>query len=203
MYADRVARGFEGRLVIGLGVAACAVFGLPPPVTACSGPELTFDRIVADSQVIVEGTAEEVLLDGLAYRLTVTEVFKGSVGVGDLRVGPTTAVGRGCDTGMAEGDHVILAVPAIDQPLNALTTAVWVIGSDGSLSSTGSLWTYAADADDLRAKLRAALPDTALPNRGVDERSPWPVLAFALALGVTAAVAVAGARLTFGRTMPP
>lgn len=123
----------------------------------------------------------------MAYRLTVTEVFKGPVAVGDLRVGPTTAMGRGCDTGMAEGAHVILAVPGIDQPLNALTTAVWVIGPDGSLSSTGSLWTYAEDAEDLRAKLRAALPDTALPNRGVDERSPWPVLA--LALGVAAAFA--------------
>ena len=179
--------GFGWRLVISLCIATCGAVGLPRPVAACSGPELTFDRIVAESQVIVEGTAEEVLLDGMAYRLTVTEVFKGPVVPGELRVGPATGVGRGCETGMAEGDHVILAVPAIDQPLNALTTAVWIIGSDGSLSSAGSLWTYAADADDLRAKLRAALPDTALPSRGVDERSPWP--GWPLVLGVIAAVA--------------
>lgn len=48
----------------------------------------------------------------------------------------------------------------------------WIVGADGSLSSTGGYWEMATDAADLRDKLRRAVPDTALrlpagPSRGL------------------------------------
>lgn len=49
---------------------------------------LTFEQVVTQSELIVEGEIEEVLLDGLAYRLAVDEVFKGASAGTSLRIGP-------------------------------------------------------------------------------------------------------------------
>lgn len=124
---------------------------------------LTFDAAITGSELIVEGTVEEVMFDGLAFRLAVEEVFKGTVGGREVRIGPTNPEGRGCEVGLQVGQHVVLGIVDIQAPLNSLATAVWFVAADGSLSSPGSLWEVATDIDDLRAKLRQAVPDTALP----------------------------------------
>lgn len=144
-------------------MAAAGVLVVSHPARACSGPPLTFDAAVSGSELIVEGTVEEVLADGLAFRLAVKEVFKGPVGGPEVRIGPTVPEGRGCEVGLQVGQHVVLGVVDMHAQLNALATAVWFVAADGSLSSPGSLWEVATDIEDLRAKLRQAVPDTALP----------------------------------------
>jgi len=60
----------------------------------------TFDEVVSRSSLIVEGAVEEALLDGVAYRLSVDEVFKGQALGAEVRIGPTVAPGgRGCELG--------------------------------------------------------------------------------------------------------
>ncbi len=135
----------------------------PTETRACSGPPLTFDDVVIGSELIVEGTVEELMLDGMAYRLRVMEVFKGTALGDELRIGPATGpVGRGCEVGLQLGQHVVLGVVDVDAPLNSLATAVWFVAPDGSLSSPGSLWELASDIEDLREQLRQAIPDTAV-----------------------------------------
>ncbi|MBA2255299.1 MAG: hypothetical protein H0W07_09320 [Chloroflexi bacterium] len=143
---------------------AVMVMLLAPGATrACSGPPLTFDDVVIGSELIVEGTVEELMLDGMAYRLGVTEVFKGTVLGDEVRIGPASGpVGRGCEVGLQFGQHVVLGVVDVDAPLNSLATAVWFVAPDGSLSSPGSLWELASDIEDLREQLRQAIPDTAV-----------------------------------------
>ena len=93
---------------------------------ACSGPPLTFDDVVSGSELIVEGTVEELMLDGMAHRLRVMEVFKGSVFGDEVRIGPATGpVGRGCEVGLQFGQHEVLGVVDVHAPLNSLATAVW------------------------------------------------------------------------------
>lgn len=171
------------------GLIALMVVAGPSPALGCTGmDEPTLDMVAQRSELIVEGTVEEVLLDGLAFRLTVREVFKGPPLANELRVGATSnSAGRGCEVTMSQGDHVILGVVDPDQQLNALTTALWFVGPDGMLSSPGSLWTLAADADELRNSLRAAIPDTALPHPAENSRLAWlllPLVAALVAVGV-------------------
>jgi len=93
---------------------------------ACSGPPLTFDDVVSGSELLLEGTVEELMLDGMAYRLRVMEVFKGTVLGDEVRIGPASGpVGRGCEVGLQLGKHVVLGVVDADAPLNSLATAVW------------------------------------------------------------------------------
>lgn len=173
------------RGLVGLALAACAVVALAAPerAAACSGPGLTFDEVVAQSELIVEGTVAQSLVNGLAFDLDVQEVFKGSAVGPTVRIGPAEDPGgRGCEVGLDVGAHVILGVVDVDAHLSALSTAVWHIGADGSLSSTGGYYLMAANADDLRGKLRDALPDTSVdPIRGPDLR-----------LAGTALIALAG-----------
>lgn len=144
-------------------MAAASVLVVSHPTSACSGPPLTFDAAVSGSELIVEGTVEDIMFDGLAFRLAVKEVFKGPVGGPEVRIGPTVPEGRGCEVGLQVGQHVVLGVVDIHAQLNSLATAIWFVAEDGSLSSPGSLWEVATDIEDLRAKLRQAVPDTALP----------------------------------------
>ncbi len=143
---------------------AVMVLLLAPGATrACSGAPLTFDDVVSGSELIVEGTVEELMLDGMAYRLGVMEVFKGTVIGDEVRIGPASGpVGRGCEVGLQLGQHVVLGVVDVDAPLNSLATAVWFVAPDDSLSSPGSLWELASDVEDLRQRLRQAIPDTAV-----------------------------------------
>lgn len=148
---------------------------------------LTFEQVVTQSELIVEGEIEEVLLDGLAYRLAVDEVFKGASAGTSLRIGPQADSGdRGCELGLSKGDHVILGIVDVAEGLNGLATGVWFIAQDGSLSSTGSLWEVAADVTELRDKLRHALPDTAL-SAPTSEHPPLGLPLGLLALGAVAA----------------
>lgn len=174
-------------------LAVATVAASPRSALACSGPPLTFAEAVAGSELIVEATVTEVLLDGLAYRLSVIEVFKGGPLGASVRLGPAAETGRGCEVGLAIGDHVILGVVDVDAHLNALATAVWFVAPDGSLSSPGALWQVAADAAELRAKLRAAVPDTALPATGASAASPLVGVGAALLAGA-AVLAVGGGR---------
>lgn len=149
-----------------IALAGCAVVALAAPerAAACSGPGLTFADVVAQSELIVEGRVTQSLLTGLAYDLDVQEVFKGSLEGPTVRIGPVgDSLGRGCEVFLEVGAHVILGVIDVDAQLSALSTAVWHVALDGSLSSTGSYYLMAANADDLRAKLRDALPDTSVP----------------------------------------
>ena len=147
-----------------MALASVTFAASPSSVLACSGPPLTFEEVVAGSELIVEGDVEEVLLDGLAYRLAVDETFKGPSSGATIRIGPQVdSGGRGCEIGLSEGDHVILGVVDPDERLNSLATAVWFIAPDGSLSSPGSLWEVAADVTELRDMLRETIPDTAVP----------------------------------------
>lgn len=145
-----------------------------------------FDDLVAQSELIVEGRVSEVLLDGLAYELDVIEAFKGPITSGVVRIGPASDPGgRGCETTLQPDSHVIVAVPEVAGTLNSLVTAVWYIASDGSLSSPGSWWELAPDADALRAMLRNAIPDTALglPESPLsDARLGWFLATTALLL---------------------
>lgn len=191
-YRARMARwmvrgGLGGLLAVGSMLAAS-----PPPALACSGPPLTFADAVATSELIVEGTIDEVLLDGLAYRLSVIEVFKGPPVGSAVRLGPAAddEAGRGCEVGLAVGDHVILGVVDADAHLNSLATAVWFVAPDGGLSSPGELWRVAADADALRVLLRAAVPDTAVPPAA---DPTWPRLIAGAGLLAAAAVLGSGA----------
>jgi hypothetical protein len=163
----------------------------PGPAAACSGPMPTFEQLVSTSELIVEGRVAALLLDGLAYEIEVSEVFKGQVTGGRVRIGPTTDPGgRGCEITLEADGHVIIAVPDADEALNALGTAVWYVGTEGSLSSPGGWWTMAADAAELRDMLRDAIPDTALsPPKAA--RS-YGILGWLL---VYAAVALAGWRM--------
>ncbi|MBA2633265.1 MAG: hypothetical protein H0U86_09755 [Chloroflexi bacterium] len=121
----------------------------------------TFDEVVSRSSLIVEGTVEEARLDGVAYRLSVDEVFKGQAFGAEVRIGPTVAPGgRGCEIGLEVGQRVILGI--MDAELLSVGDVAWIIGPDGSLSSTGGYWEM-ADAAELRDTLRQAVPDTALP----------------------------------------
>jgi hypothetical protein len=152
------ARGF----LLAAGAAAGMILATPRPASACSGPMPTFDEVVSRSALIVEGTIEEALIEGLAYRLSVDEVFKGPALGAEVRIGPAVDPGgRGCEIGLEVGQHVILGVMDLEH-LSALSTAAWLIGEDGSLSSTGGYWEMALDAADLRDRLRRAVPDTAL-----------------------------------------
>ncbi len=170
------------RLIAAFGIAVIATLSAPRAAVGCSGDPLTFEVVVAGSELIVEGTVEEVLLDGLAYRLSVAETFKGPSATREIRIGPPTDPGgRGCEVSLRQGDHVILGLVDIDERLNALATGVWFIAPDGSLSSPGSLWSVASDVDDLRRMLRQALPDTALPVAAGDHGRllPWLLLGLA------------------------
>jgi hypothetical protein len=90
------------------------------------------------------------------------------------------------------GAHVIIAVPHVDARLSALSTAVWYIAPDGSLS--GSDYLMAANAEDLRTKLRDAVPDSALQAIG---RPNWSLLGTVLlVLGCLFAVGRLGPRRT-------
>src|SRR5680860_1497306 len=145
-------------------MSAASVMIAPPPTLACSGPPLTFAAVVSGSELIIEGTVDEVMFDGLAFRLAVKEVSTGPAVGSDVWIGPTAGPeGRGCEVGLQVGEHVVLGIVDMHAQLNALATAVWFVGPDGSLSSPGSLWEVATDIEDLRAKLRQAVPDTALP----------------------------------------
>jgi len=163
---------------------AVMVLLLAPGTTrACSGPPLTFNDVVSGSELILEGTVEELMLDGMAYRLGVMEVFKGAVLGDEVRIGPAIGpVGRGCEVGLQVGQHVVLGVVDVDAPLNSLATAVWFVAQDGSLSSPGSLWELASDIEDLRQQLRQAIPDTAVevPSSGIP--SGFAVLGLACVL---------------------
>lgn len=182
-------RGTPGRISIAVAMAALATLATPPRTLACSGPPRTFDEVLAGSALIVEGDVEAVLLDGLAYRLAVDEVFKGPSTGTDVRIGPETAPsGRGCEISLSEGDHVIIGVVDVAGGLNSLATAVWFVAPDGSLSSPGSLWEMAFGAEDLRRMLRSALPDTAqqaVPRGG--SGALYVLLSF-MALAVLASV---------------
>jgi len=177
------------RLAAAVVLIPVAMAVSPSGVSACSGPPLTFEQVVTQSELIVEGEIEEVLLDGLAYRIAVDEVFKGSSTATSVRIGPQADSGeRGCEVGLSRGDHVILGVVDVTQRLNSLATGVWFVAEDGSLSSPGSLWEVATDVTEVREKLRQALPDTALANPTSDDPSfEWPL--GLLALGVAAAIA--------------
>ena len=150
---------------------------------------MTFDAAVSGSELIVEGTVEDIMFDGLAFRLAVKEVFKGPMGGPEVRIGPTVPEGRGCEVGLQVGQHVVLGVVDIHAQLNSLATAVWFVAEDGSLSSPGSLWEVATDIEDLRAKLRQALPDTALPFEPRDA----PASTLAALLGLVCVVAAGAA----------
>lgn len=181
-------------------MAAAAVLVVSHPARACSGPPLTFDAAISGSELIVEGTVEEVLLDGLAYRLAVKEVFKGPAGGPEVRIGPTADPEvRGCEVGLQVGQHVVLGVVDMHAQLNALATAVWFVAADGSLSSPGSLWEVATDIEDLRAKLRQAVPDTALP---FEPRGAAASTLVAL-LGLSCVVAVGAVVLRRRQEHPP
>lgn len=172
-------QSWPGDVVAATALAALAL-ATPSPAVACSGPPLTFEQVVSGSELIVEGEVEEVLLDGLAFRLAVDEIFKGAPAAGTIRIGPEREPGgRGCEIGLSAGDHVILGVVDISGGLNSLATAVWFIAPDGSLSSPGSLWEVAADASQLRHMLRNALPDTAVPVPGTERELPYVLLGFA------------------------
>jgi hypothetical protein len=151
----------------------------------------TFDQLVTSSELIVEGRVAAVLLDGLAYEIEVSEVFKGQVTGGRVRIGPTADPGgRGCETTLEADSHLIIAVPDADEVLNALGTAVWYVGTEGSLSSPGGWWTMAADVAELRDMLRDAIPDTALsPPKAAPS---YAILGW---LFLYAAVALAGLRM--------
>lgn len=191
--------GWVARGILASVLAAGSVLTAPPPpALACSGLPLTFADAVATSELIVEGTVEEVLLDGLAFRLAVLEVFKGSPLGSSVRLGPEAEAGRGCEIGLAVGDHVILGVVDIDAHLNSLGTAVWFIAPDGSLSSTGELWRAAANVTELRARLRAAMPDTALAPESNASVAP-ALVAFGAALLLLGATLV----VRFGRSREP
>ena len=177
-----------GRLVAAIALASVTLAATSSRALACSGPPLTFEEVVAGSELIVEGDVEEVLLDGLAYRLAVDEIFKGASTGAIVRVGPTSDPGgRGCEIGLSEGDHVILGVVDVTDRLNSLATAVWFIAPDGSLSSPGPLWEVAADVTQLREMLREALPDTAMPVPG-SEHPPLYVLLVVATLAVLASI---------------
>lgn len=164
-------RNTASRVVLALATAVLAIGAMPSRAVACSGPPLTFDQVVAGSELIVEGDVEAVLLDGLAYRLAVDEVFKGPSTGATIRIGPDVDPGgRGCEIGLSEGDHVILGLVDVTGALNSLATAVWFIAAEGSLSSPGSLWEVASDAEELRDMLRGAMPDTAQPMPESDRR---------------------------------
>jgi len=186
-----------------VALAMCAVLALAAPerVAACSGPGLTFDDVVAQSELIVEGTVTQSLVNGLAFDLDVQEVFKGSAAGPTVRIGPAEDPGgRGCEVGLDVGAHVILGVADVDSNLNALSTAVWYIAPDGSLSSPGGYYLMAANADDLRAKLRHALPDTSVPPvRGPD----WRLVGAALiVLASLVSMGQLSPRLTRTRSKP-
>lgn len=171
-------------LAIGwLVVAAIALLlSSASPVAACSGPARTFEDVLAQSRLIVEGRVTQALVNGLAYDIAVDEVFKGTVPGSTVRVGPQSDPGgRGCETALEVGGHLIVAVADPDAILNSLATAVWYIADDGSLSSPGNYYTMAADANDLRDKLRAALPDSALPQP-TNAATPLGVLLALIAL---------------------
>ncbi len=177
-------------LLVASAMAAAGVLVVSHPAHACSGPPLTFDAAVSGSELIVEGTVEEVMLDGLAFRLAVKEVFKGSAGGADVRIGPTDPEGRGCEVGLQIGQHVVLGVVDVQAQLNSLATAVWFVAADGSLSSSGSLWEVATDVEDLRAKLRQAVPDTALTSKPLDAQTGIFLMALGLASLVLASAVV-------------
>ena len=148
-------------------VAALAGWLATPGFAAAfTGSMPDFGQLVAQSELIVEGRVGATLLGGLAHEIEVTEIYKGQV-VGDLvRIGPSVDPGgRGCETSLETNTHVIVAVADVNAHLNSLSTAVWYVGPDGSLSSPGGWWTMAADAADLRDMLRQAVPDTALAAR--------------------------------------
>ena len=173
-------RSLLGHVVAATAFAALALAATSSRAVACSGPPLTFDQVVSGSELIVEGDVEEVLLDGLAFRLAVDEIFKGAPTAATIRIGPEREPGgRGCEIGLAEGDHVILGIVDVNGGLNALATAVWFIAPDGSLSSPGSLWEVAADATQLRDMLREALPDTAVPVPRSEHETVYALLGFA------------------------
>lgn len=163
---------------------ALMVLLLAPGATrACSGPPLTFADVVTGSELIVEGTVEELMLDGMAYRLRVMKVFKGTVLGDEVRIGPASGpVGRGCEVGLQLGQHVVLGVVDVDAPLNSLATAVWFVAPDGSLSSPGSLWGAASDIEDLRQRLGRAIPDTAVEVPSGRTPSGFVVLGWACVL---------------------
>jgi hypothetical protein len=71
-------------------IAGCAVLVLAVPerAVACSGPGQTFEEVIAQSELIVEGDAIKSLVNGLAFDLEVQEVFKGSVPGPVVRIGP-------------------------------------------------------------------------------------------------------------------
>lgn len=151
------------QLIIAFGASSIGALVAPATAVGCSGDPLTFEAVIGGSELIVEGTVEEVLLDGLAYRLAVIEVFRGPTIDGEVRIGPATDPGgRGCEIGLAKGDHVILGVVDIDERLNALATGVWFVGPDGGLLANGALGSVATDVDELRDTLRRALPDSAV-----------------------------------------
>jgi len=159
---------------------------------------LTFDAVISGSELIVDGTVEEVMFGGLAFRLAVKEVFKGPAVGREVRIGPTVEPqGRGCEVGLETGQHVVLGIVDIDAPLNSLATAVWFVSPDGSVSSPGSPWELATNVEDLRDELRRAVPDTAMPFANRD--APVDVLATLLGLAcVAAAIGVVGRRAVHG-----
>lgn len=178
-----------GRLAAAIALALVAIATRSSAALGCSGPPLTFDEVVSGSELIVEGEVEEVQLDGMAFRLAVHEIFKGSAIGATVRIGPTSDPGgRGCEVSLSEGDHVILGVVDASESLNSLATAVWFIAPDGSLSSPGSLWEVAPDVTELRAMLRDAIPDTAVPVPGTEGGPPFLLLGF-VAMAVLAALA--------------
>jgi hypothetical protein len=157
----------------------------------------TFEELVAQSELIVEGRVAGVLLDGLAYEIEVSEVFKGQVTGSQVRIGPPSDPGgRGCETTLEADGHVIIAVADADQMLSALSTAVWRVGTDGSLSSTGGWWTMAANVAELRDMLREVAPDTAL-----SPATSWPPSSFGWLL-LAAAVALAAWRVNQYKPVP-
>lgn len=76
------------RLVAAMALASVALAAASSRAVACSGPPLTFEQVVTGSRLIVEGDVEEVLLNGLAYRLAVDEIFKGQATGATVRIGP-------------------------------------------------------------------------------------------------------------------
>jgi hypothetical protein len=180
------------RRLILLAAATAGWLAAPGSAVACSGAMPTFGQLVSTSELIVEGRVAAVRLDGLAYEIEVSEVFKGQVTGSRVRIGPSTdSGGRGCETTLEADSHIIIAVPDVDERLNALGTAVWYVGTDGSLSSAGGWGTMAANVAHLRDMLRDAVPDTALsPPKAAPLHA---VLGWVL---VYAAIALAAWRVT-------
>jgi hypothetical protein len=161
------------------------LLAVPERAAACSGPAPTFADVIARSELIVEGTVTRSLVNGLTVDLDVQEVFKGSVPGPVVRIGPAEDPGsRGCETTLVVGSHVIVGVMDVDAVLNALGSAVWYVAPDGSISSPGGYYMMAANVDDLRAKLRNAVPDSALSPA----RREWSLVgvAFLVVAGIFA-----------------